>query len=206
VEVCAVQPPGREGRYGEPLFTDLPALSRALADGLVPLLDRPFAFFGHSLGALVAYETVRALGRDRHVAPVLLALSGHREPHLPPTHPPIHHLPRPAFLAELQRLNGTPEEVLANAELLDLVLPPLRADLAMAETYAPPPGGDLTCPVLAIGSLADDRVSPATLEPWRGITTGPFELVMLPGDHFYLKTHRAALLDLLAARLSGLMR
>lgn len=201
VEVCAVQPPGREGRYGEPLFTDVHRQALALCEGLLPLLDRPFAFFGHSLGAVVAYEAARLLERDWHRPPAHLVVSGHRAPHLPPSHPPIHHLPEPEFIEELRRLNGTPAEVFQHAELLGVVLPQLRADLQMAETYTPAPGGRLSAPVLALGSTEDDQVSLATLEPWRTVTTGAFRVAMLPGDHFYLRTHSAALLDLLAAQL-----
>lgn len=122
---------------------------------------------------------------------------------MPPTHPPIHHLPEPAFLGELRRLNGTPAEVFAHPELLEVVLPTLRADFQMAETYAPSGGERLACPVVALGASEDDRVSVATLDPWREVTTGPFTLAMLPGDHFYLKTHRDRLLDLIAAQLDG---
>jgi surfactin synthase thioesterase subunit len=206
IEICAVQLPGREGRFNDPLVTDIHALVPALCDGIAPLLDRPFALFGHSMGAAVAYETARALARDRGRSPAVLFVSGHRAPHLPRQYPPIHHLPDPEFVDELRRLNGTPAEVLAGSELLDLVLPLLRADFQMAETYVPSPGGPLACRVVALGSTEDDRVSLATLEPWREATTGPFEVAMFPGDHFYLKTHRVRLLDFLATTLRPLLR
>ena len=202
VEVCAVQMPGREGRYGEPLVTDVRALVPPLCAGIAAFLDRPVAFFGHSLGALVAYETALALGRDLSLSPTALFVSAHRAPHLPRERPPIHHLPEPAFLDELRRLNGTPAEVFAEAALLEVVLPPLRADFQMAETYAGSSSGRLSCPVVALGGIGDDRVSRAMLDAWREVTTGPFEAATFPGDHFFITSHRAMVLDLLRARLA----
>lgn len=201
VEVCAIQLPGREGRYGEAPFTDVHALTPALGEAIAGFLDRPFAFFGHSLGALVAYEAALALARDRRLAPAALFVSGRRAPRLPLDRAPIYHLPQAEFLDELRRLNGTPADVFANAELLEIVLPALRADFQMAETYRPSGAGRLACPVVALGSTGDDRVSVAGLEPWREVTTGAFELAMLPGDHFYLRTEPARLLELVTTHL-----
>lgn len=201
-----MQLPGREGRHAEPLFTDVRALATAVCDGIGPLLDRSFVFFGHSLGALLAYEAALVLVNARRLSPALLVVSGHRAPHLPRIHPPIHHLPTGAFVDELRRLNGTPPEVFEHPELLALVLPTLRADLQMAETYMAAPAAPLACPVLALGSTEDDRVSRATLEPWQNVTTGPFATAMLPGDHFYLHSHGGLLLELLTTRLAAIPR
>jgi surfactin synthase thioesterase subunit len=207
VEVCAIQLPGREGRYREPLFTDVRALTGPLCEGIAPLLDRPFALFGHSLGAAIAYEAALALVRGGGPAPAALFVSGHRAPHLPPHCRPIHHLPEGEFIDELRHLNGTPAEVFAGAELLALVLPQLRADFRMAETWEPSStGGELACPVVALGSTEDERVSRATLEPWRAVTSGAFDVAMFAGDHFYVKTHRARLLEVLTAQLARLRR
>lgn len=206
VELCAVQLPGREGRHDEPLFTDVRALAGAVCEGIAALCDRPFVVFGHSLGALLAYEAALLLERAGGPSPALLVVSGHRAPHLPRTHPPIHHLPDAEFIDELRRLNGTPSEVFDHPELLALVLPPLRADLRMAETYVAPPPAPLACPILAVGSTGDDRVSEAAMDAWRIVTAGPFTAAMLPGDHFYLKSHGGLLLDLLRPRLTALPR
>jgi surfactin synthase thioesterase subunit len=207
VEVCALQLPGREGRYHEPLLTEVGALVGPLRDGIVPFLDRPFALFGHSLGAAIAYETALALVRGGGPTPAALLVSGHRAPGLPRTHAPIHHLPDREFLEELRRLNGTPAEVFNDADLLDLVLPQLRADLQMAETYtASADRPRLSCPVLALGAMEDERATSAHLEPWRDVTTGPFRVVMFPGDHFYVNTHRTALLKMVAGQLDALLQ
>lgn len=203
VEVCAVQLPGRETRYGEPLLTDARTAAAALAQAITPLLDRPFAFFGHSLGALVAWETVLALGRQRGgPAPAALLVSGHRAPHLPREQRPIHALPDDLFVDELRRLDGTPAEVFEDPELMALVLPQLRADFQMAETYEPAPTPPLSCPVVALGGSDDDRTPREALEAWRQSTTGPFDVRVFPGHHFYLHAQRAPLLAVVARHLA----
>ena len=202
IEVCAVQLPGRETRYSEPLLTDARTAAAALVEAMTPLLDRPFAFFGHSLGALLAWETVLALGRQRDLAPVSLLVSGHRAPHLPRELRPIHGLPDGSFIDELRRLNGTPSEVFDDPELLALVLPQLRADFRMAETYEPAPAPPLSCPVVALGGSDDDRTPRRALQAWRDLTRGPFDLRLFPGDHFYLNAQRPALLGVVARHLA----
>jgi medium-chain acyl-[acyl-carrier-protein] hydrolase len=123
----------------EPLFTQLSPLIQALAQALLPLLDKPFAFFGHSLGALVSFELARQLRRQYGVQPVRLFVSASRAPPLPHRGLPVHTLPEGDFLAELRRLNGTPTEVLEHEELMQIALPVLRADFAVYETYVYPP-------------------------------------------------------------------
>ena len=201
VEVRPVQLPGRETRFGEPAFTRLPPLVEALAEALRPCLDRPFAFFGHSLGALVAFELARRLHRGHDVQPVCLFVSGCGAP---PTRTPetsLHTLPAAAFREGLRRLNGTPQEVLDNDDLMDFLFPTLRADFALCETYAYRAGPPLDCPVSALGGLGDDRVSRDDLDAWREQTTGPFRLRMLPGNHFFLQTAQQPLLQAVAQEL-----
>src|SRR5260370_20858382 len=130
IEVCPVQLPGRENRFSEPPATSMPSLVRALAAGLSPFLDRPFALFGHSLGALVAFELCQELRSMRQPVANHLFVSARPAPHLPDRRPPIHHLPDEALAAELRRLNGTPEDVLGDSALIELILPHLRADVA----------------------------------------------------------------------------
>jgi medium-chain acyl-[acyl-carrier-protein] hydrolase len=201
VEVCPVQIPGRETRFREPAFTRIPALTEALTEGLRPHLDRPFAFFGHSLGALVAFEVARRLRQDSGTEPVQLFVSGCAAPQAQVQDRPIHNLPADEFWKEVQGLNGTPREVLANEELRELLLPVLRADFALCETYALEPDSPLHCPVFALGGLGDDTVASQDLEGWRERTSGPFRLRMLPGDHFFLKTSQPLLLRILSEEL-----
>jgi medium-chain acyl-[acyl-carrier-protein] hydrolase len=201
VEVLPVQLPGREARFREPAFTRLAPLVEALAGALRPYLDRPFAFFGHSMGALVAFELARRLRRGTGLQPVCLFASGCGAPQARDTETPIHTLPAAEFREELRRLDGTPREVLDNEELMDLLLPTLRADFALCETYTYTAGPPLDCPLNALGGLGDDTVSRRELAAWREQTTGPFRLRMLPGNHFFLHAAQRPLLQALTQEL-----
>ena len=187
VEVCPIQLPGRGTRLAEPPFTKLSCLIEALARALVPLLDKPFAFFGHSLGALIAFELARQIRRQYGVHPVRLFASAGRAPQIPHRAPPIHTLPDNEFLAELRRLNGTPRELLDHKELMAVMLPILRADFALYETYLYSNEPPLNCPISVFGGLQDRRVNESDLEAWRSQTSASFSLRMFPGDHFFLK-------------------
>lgn len=201
VEVCPVQLPGRENRLGEKAFTRLPALVEAVAEGIAPLLDRPFAFFGHSMGALVGFELARLLRRERGLAPEHLYVAAHRAPQLPPATPPSYDLPESELVEELRRLGGTPRPVLEHPELISLVLPLLRADMAVCQTYAYAPAPPHDCPVTALGGLHDPDVTRERLNAWRSQTTAPFKLRILPGDHFFLHTAQTEILGIIAAGL-----
>ena len=201
VEVCPVQFPGRGTRLMETPFTRLSPLVQALAEALAPLLDKPFTFFGHSFGALVSFELARQLRRQSAVQPVGLFVSADRAPQIPPRDRPMHALPEAEFLAELRRLNGIPGQVLENAELMQIMLPILRADCAAYETYvyrAEPP---LSCFISGFGGLQDQRVSRGDLVAWRDQTSVSFSLQMFPGDHFFLNTAQPQLLQVLSQEL-----
>jgi phosphopantetheine--protein transferase-like protein len=205
VEVCPVQLPGREARLSEPGFDRLTPLVETLARELRPHFDRPFAFFGHSLGALVGFELARQLRRSGGPQPVCLFASGRRAPQIPNLDPPIHDLPEPAFRAELRRFSGTPPAVLDHDELMALVLPRLRADFALSETYVYTPEPAFAFPVFALGGLEDPRVERPQLEAWREHTTGPFQLRMLPGNHFFLHSAEDRVLEILGGELPRLV-
>jgi medium-chain acyl-[acyl-carrier-protein] hydrolase len=202
VEVCLIQLPGREGRLLEPACSELPVLVDRLGFAVRPWLDRPFAFFGHSMGALIAFELARALRKGTASEPTHLFLSAHCAPHLRSRGPLLHRLTDSELLLRLRQLNGTPDEVLANVELMRLLLPTLRADCLLCETYEHSPGEPLACGVTALGGREDPAVAEAELEAWRRHTRGPFELQMLPGDHFYLHSARPRLLRLIVGRLT----
>lgn len=203
VEVWAIQLPGRETRLFDTPFTRVDPLVRALHAALQPHLQRPFAFFGHSLGALLAFECARTLSAAGRV-PAHLFVSGCRAPQLPPIGEPIHALPDRQFVHALRRLQGTPEEVLRNSELMDLLLPRLRADFALAETYAYVPGPALPCPISAYGGIADSEVTQADLAAWRQHTARGFSLHRLPGDHFFIHHNEAQLLHSLSSELMSI--
>ncbi len=203
IEVCPVQLPGRGAQLAQPPFTRLPPLVQAVAQALLPYLDKPFAFFGHSLGALVSFELARYLCRQYNLDPTHLFVSGHNAPQVPDREPPIHALPEPEFVEKLRRLNGMNKEVLENVELMELLLPILRADFAVCETYVYQADEPLDCPISAFGGLQDEYVSRESLAAWREQTSDSFSLRMFPGDHFYLNTERPLLLRALAQELTN---
>ncbi|HEX2190639.1 MAG TPA: alpha/beta fold hydrolase [Longimicrobiaceae bacterium] len=186
VEVSAVQLPGREMRLREPPFDRVEPLVAALADVLDPTLDRPYAVFGHSMGALIGFELARELRRRGRPLPVALVASGRNAPHLPARDPLMHPLPEPEFLERLRTFEGTPEAVLEHQELMQLLIPLLRADFAVNEAYTHREEAPLDLPLLAMGGDADPEVSREGLEAWSGYTTGPFTLEVYPGGHFFL--------------------
>jgi medium-chain acyl-[acyl-carrier-protein] hydrolase len=201
VEVLPVQLPGRGRRMAEPAFTRTRSLARALAQALRPYFDKPFAFFGHSMGALISFELARELRREHQPGPLQLFLSGRRAPQFPSTDAPTYDLPDAEFIEALRGLEGTPEEVLAQPELIQLMMPLLRADFELCETYAHEPEPPLACPISAYGGLQDAGVTREQLEGWREQTAGGFTLRMLPGGHFFVSTEEAALLRTLGQEL-----
>lgn len=198
-----MQLPGREGRLREPPFTALEPLVEALATH-VPWGGFPFAFFGHSMGSLVAFELARELVRRGGPVPRLVFVSGRRAPQVPNREEPLHSLPDPEFLVRLRELNGTPEEVLRNRELMELLLPLLRADFTLNETYVYRPGPPLPIGLSALGGVADPEVGRADLEAWRAETGAGFRLRMLPGDHFFLNSARRLVTEAVARDLAEL--
>jgi medium-chain acyl-[acyl-carrier-protein] hydrolase len=188
IELCAMRLPGRDGRVAVPAFQRMAPLVAHLVNALRSRLDLPFALFGHSMGALVAFEVARQLRRERLPAPCHLFVSGFRAPQLPDDGQSIHELPDGPFRDELRRLGGTPPAILDDAELMELVLPNLRADFAVCETYAYTPEAPLDCPVTAFGGRDDVEVSRADLAAWRAQTRGAFKIRQFAGDHFFLNT------------------
>jgi surfactin synthase thioesterase subunit len=205
IELCAIQLPGREDRAREERFTRMEPLVEALAGELRDELDRPFAIFGHSMGAVIAYELACVLRREGLPGPVHLFVSGRRGPQVPYRHEPVHHLAEPQFVEKLRRLNGTPEEVFQYPELLAYIIPTLRADFTICETYACRDEPALSCPVSAFGGLGDTEVSEDDLAAWSAVTAGPFRVELFPGDHFFLHACRASLLATLTNDLTRTM-
>ena len=177
----------------------------ALGPALLPFFNKPFAFFGHSMGALILFELTRWLRRTKNPMPVHLFVSGRRAPQVPDRQPPSHNLPEPEFIQRLRELNGTPQEVLDHPELMQLMLPLLRADFSVCETYEYQVELPLNCPIAAFGGLEDIEVPREDIEPWRTETTGSFSLHMLPGDHFFLHTSQRDVTRVIDQRLAQLV-
>ncbi|MBD2468769.1 thioesterase II family protein [Nostoc sp. FACHB-145] len=201
VEVCSIELPGRGRQMKLSSYNKLEPLVDAIAFNIHPYLDKPFAFFGHSMGGLVSFELARLLRKKYNIIPSHLFISGRRAPQIPDPDAPIHNLPEPAFIKELRHLNGTPKEVLENAELMQLFLPILRSDFAVLETYIYKPEPPLECPLTVFGGLQDSRVDCSELQAWQEQTKADFNLHMFPGDHFFLHSAQSVLLEKLAKYL-----
>jgi len=195
--------PGRGSRHNEPSIPQVITLAERLSDAIRLLLDKPFAFLGHSLGALVAFELTRHLRRKNLPQPEILFVSACGAPHIPDPHPPLHTLPDSEFLNSLQQLNGIPAEVSQQPEVMQLLLPMLRADFQAMESYVYTPELPLACPIFALGGRDDPRVSRERLEGWCLHTNSDFKAQYLPGDHFFINTARESVTASITAELTS---
>jgi surfactin synthase thioesterase subunit len=202
VDVYGIQLPGRTSRMNEPAMTDLASMAGALATVMMPALDRPFAFFGHSMGAIVACEVAHALRRCGGPQPAHMFVSARRPPHVPPTEPPLHPLPDAEFVEELaRRYGGIPTAVRNEPELLALLLPALRADIAALERHEPVQRPPLEFPITALGGTDDALTPREQLDAWRATTRSDFRVRQFPGGHFYLEHERDEVLREIATTL-----
>ncbi len=204
VEVYPIELPGRGTQIKLAPFNRLEPLVINIAHAILAYLDKPFAFFGHSMGGLVSFELTRLLRKEYGINPVHLFISGRRAPQIPNSKPPIHTLTEPAFKEELRRLNGTPQSVLENPEIMQLLLPMLRADFAVLETYIYTHEHPLKCPITAFGGLQDEEVSLEELQAWQQQTIASLQLQMFPGNHFFIHSAKALLLKILAEHINAL--
>jgi medium-chain acyl-[acyl-carrier-protein] hydrolase len=189
LEVVAIELPGRGMLLRASPVDRMDVLVPALLAAMEPLLDRPFAIFGHSMGALVAFELSRVLVSSGGPTPVHLFASAMRAPHLPSTACAFHTLTDRGLVDAVRALNGTPPEVIEHRELLEILLPTLRADFHLSETYRCPQIAPLPLPITVFGGLEDDGLTREDLEGWQAHTAGPCVVRLLPGDHFFMHEH-----------------
>jgi surfactin synthase thioesterase subunit len=201
--VHPVQLPGREERIGEAPVDRLTPLVQTLCDEMAPSATGPYALFGHSLGALIAFETAREMRRRGHPEPVHLFVSGHGAPQRGVTSERISHLPEAALKERLRRFGGTPEAVLDHPELMALFLPIIRADFAVTETYRYREEPPLAAPITAFGGERDAQAPVETMGGWRRQTRDRFTLHEVPGDHFFVHSHRDLIWDRIRRDLKG---
>jgi medium-chain acyl-[acyl-carrier-protein] hydrolase len=203
LRVRPVQLPGRERRLGETPFRHLEPLVEALHLHLTDELSPPYALFGHSMGALVAFALARALARDGGPLPEVLVVAGFPAPdRFRPREEPTYLASDAKVVHRLQAFGGTPPAILENPELMALVLPTLRADFSVVETYLHRPATPLPVPVVAYGGRGDPSVSPRDLAAWRDHTARPFRARLFPGGHFFLEEDRAGFLATLREDLT----
>jgi medium-chain acyl-[acyl-carrier-protein] hydrolase len=201
VQLVAVQYPGHGTRIQASPCTELETLLDDIEMTVGPLLDRPFVFFGHSMGATVAFELTRRLHRSGLTMPKHLFLSGRGAPHMPPLRDPIHHLSDKEFWDEIRSLNGTPPEILQHKELMALVLPALRADFKLIESWKHTESLLLNVPMLVFGGINDEHVPAHYLDAWAHHTTCVVQRHMFPGDHFFLHQAFPVMLKLMQEAL-----
>jgi len=206
VETCLVQLPGRGSRIQEPAYRNLELLVAAMHEGLKEYLDKPWVLFGHSMGALIAFEWARLLRRLNLPHPAGLIVSGKRAPQLPQRSRIIYDLPDAEFATELQKYNGTPQSVLEDRELWSILMPIIRADFELVQTYAYRPAPPLECSIDVFGGLQDDHVSKEDLFAWKTQTTDSFSLRMFPGDHFFVDSSRKQLTAATAACVERILQ
>jgi medium-chain acyl-[acyl-carrier-protein] hydrolase len=204
--LLAVELPGRGGRIAEQPLESMADITQGLMEAIKPMLNTPFALFGHSMGGLIAFELARRLRNAGLPEPTLLIASGCRAPHTPRLKATSFDLPELEFKARLRELNDSASAVLEDPELMALLMPALRADFYIVDTYAFELSADdrLKCPVLALGGIEDDEVSAEAVAAWRAVTTGPFSMEFFPGDHFFIYSARDAVLERLHRELMSI--
>ncbi|MEB3959090.1 alpha/beta fold hydrolase [Streptomyces kunmingensis] len=199
VEVLAVQYPGRQDRRNEPMIDDLGVLADRVSEAVAACVDRPFALFGHSMGATLAFEVAARLER-RQRYPLRVFASGRRAPSMRRDER-VHERDDDGVVRELRTLSGTDQRVFGDEELLRMVLPAIRNDYRAAETYRYTPGPPLRAPITALTGDSDPKASHEEVAAWGTHTDGGFELHTYPGGHFYLLDHTADVLRVIDDRL-----
>ncbi|MGW1818790.1 thioesterase II family protein [Streptomyces sp. NPDC002125] len=200
-DVLSVQYPGRQDRRLEPCAASVDELARGVVEALAPWLDRPVTLFGHSMGAMVAFEAARLL-ENAGTVPLGVIASGRRAPsRTRPQHAPVHLRDDQGLMDEIRQLSGTDDRLLADEELLKMILPAIRGDYRVVESYAYRPGPPLTCPVLSLIGDTDPQVTDEEASSWSEHTTGPFTKTVFPGGHFYLNSQAAEVIRVISEHI-----
>ena len=194
VELRAVQLPARQDRRRDPALTSVDDIVNHLTGLMAELRELPTVLFGHSFGALVAFELARRLHAEG-TPPLRLIVSARRAPHLPLAHPPLHALPEADFLAGMNRYCETPWDVLRNTELMELALPALRADFQALETFEYKASGPLDVPTIVLRGRRDKSVSAAAAQAWSEAVAREIQLYEVDAGHFFMDTHRSWVLE-----------
>lgn len=200
IEICAIQYPGRENRISEKLIDNFELLVANICEAIQYKGDLPFALFGHSLGAKVAYEVAKRLEFTNISKPFMLFVSGARAPHFPVLNP-IHHLDNREFTKALTRYQGTPATILNNKEIMQVFLPIIRADFVLDETFCSDVDSKIAIPIIIFAGNKDKIALTKDVQLWKKYTTENSEFLEIPGEHFFLKTSKDILLDVIKQRL-----
>ena len=203
IEICPIELPGRGSKMKPAPFNRLVPIIKSLSLQIQPYLDKPFTFFGHSMGGLLSFELTRLLYKEYGMNPVHLFISGRPAPQIIDSKRPIHNLPESDFIEKLRDYNGTSNAVLENKELMQLFLPILRADFAVLETYTYENSPPLECPISVFGGLEDDKAPVEELELWRTQTNNNFSLKIFPGGHFFINDSYSLIIEKISEILTN---
>ena len=207
VELLPVQLPGREARWDEPVFLDMNTLARELTIALRPLFEAPYALYGHSMGGLIAFELARQLRRAKMNMPLHLFVSSARAPHIADREIPLHQLPDALILEQLYgRFGEASGQALRNADLARALLPTLRADFTLCETYQPAPEPPLNLPITVYGGRGDRMVVFNDIVSWSVHTQRGFRVQLFAGDHFFINQQREAFVRTLSDDVATVAR
>ena len=205
IETNIIHYPGRGSRFNEAPIKELSVLVQEINHAIQPLLDKPFIFFGHSMGGMITFELARQLRQQNLPQPQILFISACGAPQLPDPNHAIHSLPDSEFIKSLQKLNGLPFDVINNSELMQLLLPILRADFEAVEDHKYIFNEDqLECPIVAFGGSDDIHVSRERLEGWAAQTSAGFKSQYFSGDHFFINTARRSVINFMIAEIAYL--
>ncbi len=207
IEVCPVRLPGREMRLKEPAITDLPVMLHRLGEALAPYLGEPYAIFGHSMGALLAYELMDCFARAGRPLPAYLFVSGRQAPHVDREAPsqPVERLSDADFLRDIALANAGSRVGVDHPDLAALVLPVLRADFLLCQSYRAVRRPPFPVPLAAFGGLDDPAVDRTALEPWAEHTTRSFSLHMFPGNHMFVHGAAAQVHRMVSEKLAAIL-
>ncbi|AEU37577.1 thioesterase II family protein [Granulicella mallensis] len=185
LDTYAIELPGRGRLMKEPFVNSLHALAQMIAEAITPFTNRPYAIFGHSMGALLAYEVTAELVSASYPGPVQLFVSGARPPFVPQKDPDISAFHDAALLDHLSQLGGTPEEILRDRSLMQFYLPVLRSDFRLVETYRPHKPHQFQVPLTVLFGEQDQATPKADMRLWQLVTTGDFTSRSYSGGHFF---------------------
>jgi medium-chain acyl-[acyl-carrier-protein] hydrolase len=203
IELWVVRLPGRGDRASESPFKRIAPVVQEVSEALVPFLNEPFAFYGHSMGAAIAFETARLVRRRHGAQPTRLLVSSCQAPQRLYFALPTYDLPEADFIEELRSLKTTPQPLFDDPRLLMMMLPMIRADVELLQTYEYLADAPLDCPITVFGGLQDQVVRLAGLMGWRKQTTAQANLHLLPGDHFFINSYQQAFLELLSEEINA---
>ena len=195
IEMVAIQLPGRENRFPEPLTNNLKYIINSLREGFELYKDKPFITFGHSLGGLISFEFIKSIYQSYSLYPRCMMISATKAAHMPFRMKHLSFMDDSTLKKELRIYNGIDDSILNNDELLELFLPIIRSDFSIYESYQSTNFAPLPCDILVFSGREDPTVNVAEIQAWSSYTTEKFEHISLPGGHFFVKDHQKSIVD-----------